>query len=71
MRGNAWIESFNGRMRDEFLNGVQFGGFFEAQVLTEAWRIDYNNHRPRPARCWLTPVGFAGRWVHRQQPQLA
>jgi putative transposase len=33
---NAWIESFNGRMRDEFLNGTQFDSLFEAQVLTEA-----------------------------------
>jgi putative transposase len=47
---NAWIESFNGRMRDEFLNGTQFDSLFEAQVLTEAWRIDYNNHRPTRPR---------------------
>jgi putative transposase len=51
---NAWIESFNGRMRDEFLNGTQFDSLFEAQVLTEAWRIDDNNHRPHLAHGWLT-----------------
>jgi putative transposase len=39
---NAWIESFNGRMRDEHLNGQQFDSLLEAQVLTEDWRIDYN-----------------------------
>ncbi len=39
---NAWIESFNGRMRDEHLNGQQFDILLEAQVLTEDWRIDYN-----------------------------
>jgi hypothetical protein len=48
---NAWIESFNGRMRDEFLNGTQFDSLLEARVLTEAWRIDYNNHRPHSAHC--------------------
>jgi putative transposase len=64
------IESFNGRMRDEFLNGTQFDSLFEAQVLTEAWRIDDNNHRPHSAHGWLTPVKFVERWVRRQQLQL-
>jgi putative transposase len=45
---NAWIESCNGRMRDEFLNGTQFDSRLEAQVLTEAWRSD--DHHPRPTR---------------------
>jgi putative transposase len=65
---NAWIESFNGRMRDEFLNGTQFDSLFEARVLTEAWRSDDHNHRPHSAHGWLTPVEFVERWVHRQQP---
>jgi transposase InsO family protein len=68
---NAWIESFNGRMRDEVLNGTQFDSRFEARVLTEAWRIDYNNHRPHSAHGWLTPVKVVQRWVRRQQLQLA
>ena len=59
--GPRW--DFNGRMRDEFLNGTQFDSLFEAQVLTEAWRIDYNNHRPHSAHGWLTPVEFVERWV--------
>jgi len=46
---NAWIESFNGRLRDEFLNGWQFDSLLEAQVLIEDWRIDYNEHRPHSA----------------------
>lgn len=44
---------------------------FEAQVLTEAWQIDDNNHRPQSAHGWLTPVKFVERWVHGQQLQLA
>jgi putative transposase len=68
---NAWIESFNGRMRDEFLNGTQFDSLFEARVLTEAWRSDDNNHRPHSAHGWLTPVEFVERWVRGQQLQLA
>jgi putative transposase len=68
---NAWIESFNGRMRDEHLNGQQFDSLLEAQVLTEDWRIDYNMHRPHSAHGWLTPVEFVEQWLNRQQLQLA
>jgi Integrase core domain len=67
--GPRW--DFNGRMRDEFLNGTQFDSLLEAQVLTEAWRIDHNNHRPHSAHGWLTPVEFVERWVRGQQLQLA
>ncbi len=37
---NAWIESFNGRLRDELLNGWQFDSLLEATVLIEDWRIE-------------------------------
>jgi putative transposase len=39
---NTWIESFNGRLRDELLNGQLFESVLEARVLLEDWRIDYN-----------------------------
>ena len=68
---NAWIESFNGRLRDEHLNGQQFDSLLEAQVLTEDWRIDYNLHRPHSAHGWLTPVEFVEAWLHRQEQVLA
>jgi transposase InsO family protein len=51
---NAWIESFNGRLRDEFLNGQRFDSLLEARVLLEDWRIDYNINRPHSAHDWLT-----------------
>ena len=48
--GNTWengyIESFNGKMGDELLNGVIFYSLKEAQVLTEIWRKHYNTFRP-------------------------
>ena len=54
---NAWIESFNGRLRYEFLNGWQFDNLLEAQVLIEDWRIDLQRaptpqrpRRPHPQR---------------------
>ena len=68
---NAWIESFNGRLRDEFLNGWQFDSLLEAQVLIEDWRIDYNEHRPHSAHGDLTPTEFATAWTTRHQPSLA
>ena len=68
---NAWIESFNGRLRDEYLNGQRFDSLLEAQVLLEDWRIDYNMNRPHSAHGWLTPVEFVEAWLHKQQLTLA
>ena len=68
---NAWVESFNGRLRDEMLNLWVFDSLLEAQVLIEDWRIDYNNNRPHSAHGDLTPTEFARAWTTNNQPQLA
>jgi putative transposase len=68
---NAWIESFNGRMCDELLNGWRFGSLLEARVIIEDWRIDYNMNRPHSAHGDLTPSEFARAWTDRHQPVLA
>ena len=68
---NGWIESFNGRLRDEFLNGQLFASVLEAEILLEAWRIDYNNERPHSALGWRSPAEFAEQWLNKHQPQLA
>ena len=68
---NAWIESFNGRVRDEYLNGQIFETVLEARVLLEDWRIDYNCNRPHSAHGWRSPVEFVEAWLHRQEPALA
>ena len=44
--GEGFIESFNARMRDEFLNGELFGNMYEAQVLIGQWVAYYNTVRP-------------------------
>ena len=62
---NAWIESFNGRLRDEYLNGWRFDSLLEAKVLIEDWRIDYNMNRPHTAHGDLTPNEFAEAWINR------
>lgn len=66
---NAWIESFNSRLRDELLNLWQFDSLLEAQVLIEDHRIDYNNNRPHSAHNNQTPAHFHQEWVNRNQPQ--
>ncbi|VEG51768.1 transposase ISMyma01_aa2-like protein [Mycolicibacterium aurum] len=45
---NAFIESFNGRLRDELLNSWRFDSLLEARVIIEDWRRDYNANRPTP-----------------------
>ena len=45
---NAWVESFNGRLRDELLNSWHFDSLLEARVIIEDWRCDYNANRPTP-----------------------
>ena len=68
---NAWIESFNGRFRDELLNGWQFDSLLEARVIIEDWRVDYNWKRPHTAHGDLTPSEFAAEWTTINQPQAA
>jgi putative transposase len=56
---NSYIESFNGRLRDECLNVNQFLSLEDARAKIEAWRIDYNRHRPHSSLGNLTPSEFA------------
>ncbi len=56
---NAYIESFNGRFRDECLNEHWFLTLAHAQVIIEAWRREYNEERPKKALGGLTPAAFA------------
>jgi putative transposase len=58
---NAFVESFNGRFRDECLNEHLFHGLTDARRIIEAWRIDYNNARPHTSLDGLTPREFATR----------
>ena len=55
---NAFIESCNGRLRDECLNVHQFASLAEAQAVIEAWRVDYNTRRPHSSLGNLTPSEF-------------
>jgi putative transposase len=56
---NAFIESFNSRLRDECLNEHVFLTLAEARETIEAWRHDYNHLRPHSSLGALTPTEFA------------
>ncbi|QOZ48646.1 IS3 family transposase [Bradyrhizobium sp. CCBAU 53340] len=56
---NAFIESFNGRLRDELLNETLFTTLAQARVALGCWRADYNNERPHSQLGWKTPSEFA------------
>ena len=66
---NAYIESFNGRFRDECLNEHWFSSLHEARVLIERWRRDYNEVRPHSALRYQTPAEFAA--AHTGAPVCA
>lgn len=53
---NGYIESFNGKLRDELLNGEIFDTLLEAKVLIEGWRRDYNTHRPHSSLGYRPPA---------------
>jgi transposase InsO family protein len=53
---NGYIESFNGKLRDELLNREVFDTLWEAQVLTERWRREYNQVRPHSALGYRPPA---------------
>jgi len=56
---NPFIESFNGKLREECLNRYEFVNVHEAQEIIEAWRIEYNTYRPHSSLNYLTPAEFA------------
>jgi len=53
---NGYCESFNGKLRDECLNGEIFYSLKEAQIVIENWRIHYNTRRPHSALGYRPPA---------------
>ena len=56
---NAYVESFNGRLRDECLNEHWFTNLLHARTIIETWRREYNEERPKKALGGLTPAAYA------------
>ena len=59
---NGFMESFNGKLRDECLNEHVFSTLGEARRIIETWRLDYNAERPHSSLGYLTPHEFAANW---------
>ena len=67
---NGRVESFNGRLRDEMLNGELFESVKEAQVLLDRWRIQYNTYRPHSSLGRLAPEQFLAKDIQEQRRLL-
>lgn len=59
---NGFVESFNGRLRDEFLNETLFTSLPQVRLAIEGWRRDYNTVRPHSRIGWLTPAVHAAQF---------
>ena len=62
---NGFIESFNGRFRDECLNEHWFLSLADARRIVEEWRRDYNENRPHSSLGNLTPMEYLAAYIKR------
>ena len=67
---NGFIESFNGRLRDELLNEMLFSSLSHARAVLAIWRADYNGSRPHSQLGWQTPAEFASTFNPRRAQAL-
>lgn len=67
---NAFIESFNGRLRDELLNETLFSSLPHARAMLTLWRADYNTSRPHSNLAWRTPAEYAAAFKPRRAMAL-
>jgi len=56
---NGYIESFDGRLRDELLNRELFLSINELRYVVDRWRMDYNHYRPHSSLDYMAPAAFA------------
>ena len=64
---NAFIESFNGSLRDECLNVHWFADLTDAKQKLQAWRREYNESRPHRALNELSPLEYKARWADQSE----
>ena len=68
---NAYIESFNGKFRDECLNEHWFMTMAQARRVIEDWRVEYNTERPHSSLGDLTPEEYADGRTDRSEKTLS
>jgi putative transposase len=67
---NAFIESFNGRLRDEMLNETLFPSLTHVRATVASWRAGYNLNRPHSRSAWMTPAEYADTFNLRRDLRL-
>ena len=65
---NGYVESFNGKLRDELLNRELFLSLDEARWVIDRWRLDYNHRRPHSSLDYQTPAAYAARCSSSVRP---
>ena len=68
---NGYVESFNGRLRDELLDRELFLSLPEARVVLDQWRMDYNHRRPHGGIKCVTPAAFVARLDDRASGEVS
>ncbi len=64
---NAYVESFNGKLRDQLLGIEIFATLLKAKIMAENYRQDCNQNRPYSSLGYLTPNEFKQKWHHNNQ----
>lgn len=62
---NGYIESYNGKLRDECLNIKEFWSLTQARMTITDWKEKYNHHRRHSSLRYQTPAGYAANCTHR------
>ncbi len=68
---NGYIESFNGKLRDECLNVELFFSLKDARNKLESWRFDYNVRRPHKSLGQMTPVDYSNKLAESVSPNFS
>ena len=67
---NGYVESFNSRLRDEFLNRELFLHIDELRYVADRWRMDYNHYRPHSSLDYMAPAAFATKCLEQGSATL-
>ena len=67
---NGYIESFNGKLRDELLNRELFLSVSELRYVVDRWRMDYNHYRPHSGLNYMAPAAFVVRCLEQGSATL-
>jgi transposase InsO family protein len=67
---NGYVESFNSRLRDEFLNRELFLHIDELRYVADRWRMDYNHYRPHSSLDYMAPAAYAAKFFEEGSASL-